>query len=421
MEELPPTIKTQQQHPKTCFCQWIKSTASISSLSSYLPFWNVGSSLTRQNQVQNDEYNNKNETETRDVEETIVYIQKDRFPTAFTSESLSIAREEKEMIQKLDQKCIEVIPDFQTRASSEQIRWGGPTQFYKSTSTLWYAPALAATTSATPLEQLNGGILYNSYLRIMKWPSDLHAYFPFKLCKKLGCDSTTAIQHTLQFREVYKPWMVTPKMKQVNSNGLIFQHGLSPGYMEDGLDERKEQSAGHGIVWLRPAVRVHVDEVTFTRTIVRELERAVAVSMNNSNGRVGKFNAVVDGKDFSFGCMPSINGLKSFVTISQDHYVDRLGVVILTNLGRFSEVLLKLFLSLITEEVRNKIIILPHDEYERRGVLETVLGKENVPLWLGGENDYRFNVDEYYNSHDTVVGTDEEAVEYLELMPYHAT
>ena len=336
-------------------------------------------------------------------------------------------------MQQLDEECIETIPNFQSRASSDIVRWGGPTPaFSSSTSTLWYAPAIATSTTTTgktktPLEEVNGGILYYSYLRIMKWPYDLFAvYFPFKLCKKHGCDATTAIQHTLQFREIYKPYLVTPKMKQVNAKGLMYQHGLSPpsasstSSASTSSGQSESENGSHGIVWLTPAVRVNVDEVAYTRTVVRELERAVAVSMDNSHGRVGKFNAVVDGRDFSFGVMPSVSGIKAFVTILQDHYVDRLGVVLLTNLGRFAEILLKLFLQLITEEVRNKIVILPHDEHERRVVLETVLGKENIPIWLGGEDDYQFNVDEYYSSVDSVIGTDEEAIEYLEVMPYHS-
>jgi hypothetical protein len=399
-----------------------------SSTVPYLPFVvTIGDSATdnkvlhhriQKDQQQEQQQQQQQQQQQKEDEEMIEIIHKDKFPTAFTSEFPTITAEQRQMIQRLNERVTESTPDFPARASSDVVRWGGPTSALSSTATRWYTPASTSTASTTAslssLEQLHGGNLFYSYLRIMKWPSDLRAHFPFKLCKKDGCDADVAIQHTLTFREVYRPYLVTPKMRQVNARGLIYQRGLSPPYVDT-------ERGSHGIVWLRPAVRVHVDEVTYTRTIVRELERAVAVSMDHSKGRVGKFNAVIDGQGFSLGATPSLNGIKTFVTILQDHYVDRLGVLILTNLGTFAELVLKLFLPLITEDVRKKIVVLPHDEQERRVVLETVLGKENIPVWLGGDDEYEFNVDEYYDSEDTVVGTDEEAMEYLELMPYHST
>ena len=91
----------------------------------------------------------------------------------------------------------------------------------------------------------------------------------------------------------------------------------------------------------------------------------------------------------------------------------------LVNIGAICEILLKLFLPLITEEVRNKIVILPLDPRERREALEVVLGKEeNIPCWLGGTDNFAFDVEDYYANVN--ISPDHEALEYLTSMPYHS-
>jgi CRAL/TRIO domain len=337
---------------------------------------------------------------------------KEDFPTAFTPEAIQLSNRQERLIKELEQRIRTEVPDWDERVT--RIPWGGIRNGAEtSTTTQWWAPALPSTSKATPLETFDGGNLLFSYLRIMNWPQDMDVvHFPFKTCNKQGCPATFALNHTLNFREIYQPWLVTPSMKTVNSRGLIYHHGFSPSL--DG------EQAPHGIVFLRPGLVVQVDEAFYARTLVRELERTVTLSMEQSKGRVGKFNVVVSGKDISFGAMPSLKGIKTFVTILQDHYVDRLGVVLLTDMGRICEILLKLFLPLITEEVRNKIVLVPHNDDEKQAVFETVLGSDNVPAWLGGESTYQFDVNDYYASDDVIEGTDSQATEYLTLMPYHA-
>ena len=51
--------------------------------------------------------------------------------------------------------------------------------------------------------------------------------------------------------------------------------------------------------------------------------------------------------------------------------------------------------------------------------MEIILGsRKAIPIGLGGFDDYVFNSDEYYA--DDRIGEDEEALEYLVTMPYHA-
>lgn len=343
-----------------------------------------------------------------------------RFPTAFTPEILKLSQQQERLVQKMGNDVLESVSDFEQRSSL--VPWGGPPPAVTAVSFDWYARKKADRGPSAPLEKIDGGNLFSSYLRIMKWPENLgEIHFPFKLCKAKkniegkGCDSSVAIQHTLEFRERYKPWLVTPGIKRVNDNGLVYIRGFSPPYSEN-------EDGGHAIVWLRLALKVKTDDendrIFFVRSMILEFDRAVAASLQRSNGRVGKFNAVVDGKDFTWSSMPSLGAVKALVAVLQDHFADRLGVIILVNVGSICEILLKLFLPLITEDVRNKIIMLPHNQKERLEALEDVLGtKKNIPIGLGGTDDYDFDSDEYYANN--VFGRDEEALEYLTTMPYH--
>ena len=345
----------------------------------------------------------------------------EQFPMAFTPEMLDLSPQQVNLIEQFGNHIFEKVLDFEQRSSL--VPWGGSSSAVEGLSYDWYDLKKTHRGPSTPLDHIDGGNLFSSYLRIMKWPVSLaETIFPFKLCKEKKknegkvCDTSVAIQHTLEFRERYKPWLVTPSIKKANTNGLVFIHGFSPPYAEN-------EGGGHAVVWLRLALKVQTsdenDRIFFVRSMIREFDRAVAASLLRSGGRVGKFNAVVDGKDFTWSSMPSLSAVKGLVSILQDHFADRLGVVILVNVGSICELLLKIFLPLITEEVRNKIVMLPRDPKERLEALKAVLGpKSNIPIGLGGTDDFDFNLDEYYS--DDIVVRDEEALEYLTTMPYHA-
>jgi hypothetical protein len=54
-------------------------------------------------------------------------------------------------------------------------------------------------------------------------------------------------------------------------------------------------------------------------------------------------------------------------------------------------------------------------------MLKALVHEDFIPTWLGGTNEYTFDVKEYYNSskYKSEFMTDEESVEYLETMPYY--
>ena len=149
-------------------------------------------------------------------------IARGQFETAYTSEYLLLTADQKSILLGLGQRVDDKIPNWRARAS--QVSWSGPG------GPAWFAPGKLHGLSE--LERFDGGNLYYSYLRIMKWPSQLFSHFPFKLCAK-GCPSEQAVEHTLEFREKFRPWAVSPSTIKENSHGCVFHHGFSPPYSAD--------------------------------------------------------------------------------------------------------------------------------------------------------------------------------------------
>lgn len=325
----------------------------------------------------------------------------ERFKVAYTPEKIVLSSTQKNLITSLAERTRNLIPEWDERTS--KVKWGGDTWN-------WFDPKHEVSPDVTDIEQIDGGSLFYAYLRIMKWPESLYSHFPFKLCAD-GCDSEVAIGHTLEFREKFKPWMISPAGKKENANGCIFFKGFS-------ISRDETENASHSVIWVRPGLRNKSSDDGYLRAHVNTLERAVAASLAKSNGRVGKFNVIVDCAGFSFGLLPGPSQIQIFVTLLQDHFPDRVGIILLSNMGRVTEMVLNMFMKLITEEVRNKIIILSRDPTEREKVLNAVVGYENIPKWLGGTDEYVFNSDDYY-SDEKFLFSDEEAIAYHESMPYH--
>lgn len=153
----------------------------------------------------------------------------DEFSTAFTTEFLHLSTEQRRLLEQLGERVEDRIDDWKIRAS--KVAWDG-------NGPAWFAEEKSS--GKAELERIDGGLLYYSYLRIMKWPENLFSHFPFKLCGN-GCNSEVALNHSLEFREKFKPWLVSPSTIQENSVGCIFHHAFSPPYNED-------ESGSHSLV-----------------------------------------------------------------------------------------------------------------------------------------------------------------------------
>ena len=346
-------------------------------------------------------------------------ISPDLYQLASTRQ-VSLAPSEAAMIQTIGNSATTYMPDLHQRAA--QVSWGGP--HHAEPATHWWFPVPAAAASdsnASDLSKLEGGHLLYAYLFIMKW--NPHPQFPFRLCGEQGCPPERAMAHTLEWREKYKPWLVPPSVLRENEKGYVYHRGLSPIHNSSSGDDDESTTGSsstgkHGTVVVRLNHKVQND-LSFFRGILHSADRAIADALKESNGEVGKFNVIFDCQGFSLSHAPTIHALKQGVTMLQDHYPNRLGMIFLSRLSRVGEVFLRVVLGLITKEVRDKIKILPHhDQAKSMAILKMVLEEESIPDYMGGTDTYRFSVDSYYPPEYRC--TEDEAQEFLTTMPYHA-
>jgi hypothetical protein len=326
----------------------------------------------------------------------------------------SLSKQQLEILAEFSQRVRASITDLHRRAAD--VGWGTGV---RSTTTHQHAWWSIPHNNRGPIDQIDGGRLLWSYYRIMsdhmKYVHDLSAniYFPFKLCKEHGCSAETAIAHTLEWREKYQPWRVTPSVLRENEVGWVYHHGFSPA-----APGEEHRHARHAVVYLRPGIHPAQDSAAYFRAILNTVDRAIGESLQSSHGRVGKFNVLIDAKGASLKTLPDFAHFKQAITMLQDHYPSRLGMLFLVNMSRTAEIIVHFVKPLITMEVRDKIHILSHDPEQRKAELESFIGTDSIPDWLGGSLVYRFNVHEYYPK--KYYWSDLEGSNFAKTMPYHA-
>ena len=295
----------------------------------------------------------------------------------------------------------------------DSVPWGGN----DSDFTMWWPRKDAKD----PNKMVPGARLLAGYLKIMKY--NLFPKFPHKLCEN-GCDSEVAVLHTLEWREKYKPWCVTPKTIQYNKSGFIYRRGNSrPGprkrlEAEKSKDSESLSTSGHALLFYRPGVTTVEDPPLYGRVMLNAIESAITDSLVRNRGEIGRFNIIFDCKGFGSKNAPSLANVKLLFRYLQDHFPDRLGVLVVANLGGMAQMLMKMVLPFVTEDVRAKIHIIPNDEEGRREVLLQFIDEDKIPTWLGGKDDYEFDAKEYYKNEKCVLKEDEIS-NFLIDMPYH--
>eukprot|EP00548_Thalassiothrix_antarctica_P016532 CAMPEP_0194190734 /NCGR_PEP_ID=MMETSP0154-20130528/64001_1 /TAXON_ID=1049557 /ORGANISM="Thalassiothrix antarctica, Strain L6-D1" /LENGTH=393 /DNA_ID=CAMNT_0038912841 /DNA_START=252 /DNA_END=1429 /DNA_ORIENTATION=- len=309
------------------------------------------------------------------------------FPRAFSplddDSTTKLTPLKESIVQDLAQKCNDVIPNFENRV--KEVSWGG------SSNSKWWD-------YNNNKKKKGSSILLEGYLRIMQWPKDdTTTKFPFRLCKK-ECPKEFALQHTLEWREEYKPWCIPSVLNNENQKGYFYVRGYSPS--SDTNNNNNKQ--GHALVWYRSGMHKYQNASEWIRMIVHTLDRSVADTLMRTNGKVGRFNAIIDAGDFSgSGEMPGFTKLKELITILQDHFPDRLGVVFLLNFSKSAQFLFGLIKPIISKEVREKIIMVPSDNNNnnnpRQEMLDNFIAAEFLPKSLGGNaEEYKFNPKLYY-------------------------
>ncbi len=157
-----------------------------------------------------------------------------------------------------------------------------------------------------------------------------------KISLTLSSILETALLHTIEFREKYKPWLVTPSMIEYAKTGWMYQRGFSKD--------------GSSIVWYRPGLLDKAnDPELFIRTVMFTLEYAVVESFIRSGGTIGRYNVVVDCQNFSFSSVPSFGQVRRLVSILQDHFPHRTSFIFLVNLAPTAQLFLKMIRPLLSE------------------------------------------------------------------------
>lgn len=319
------------------------------------------------------------------------------FKNAFTTKELKLSKGQFKLVKDLGVRANENIPNFHKR--SQTVSWGGPGGSH------WWKVG-----HGSGLDGLDGARLCASYLRIMNYPDDFVTQFPFKMCAKEGCQAEVALAHTLEWREKYKPWFVTPAAIKENADGYVYYRGHSPSADGDG--------SGHSIVWFRIGGHKVVDSEAYFRVILNTLDGAVSDNLRRSQNKYGKYNVVLDGADFRLSMMPSMNDLKRGILMMQDHFPDRLGMLFIANMSRVGEILLKMIMPLISKEVREKIKLVPQDKDLKLEMLRAVIEEEFIPDYFGGTDTFFPDQSTYYSS--KLRFSEEEGRQYMETMAYHS-
>ncbi|GMH82251.1 hypothetical protein TrST_g12525 [Triparma strigata] len=277
-----------------------------------------------------------------------------------------------------------------TPPSHESVPWGGPNP-------------LTPTHPFTPLDLH----LLESYLTVQSYPSSLLTTWPPSQCSSTPCPSSFSYLNTLKWRQTYRPFSLPPSLKSEASDGWLYTRSTT-------LPPKQP------LIFYRPGLHKPESLESYIRNVIYNLERAAAVASENAKeekylGGKGRSDPrryffILDASGFTFSMIPSMSAVKKLFSMVGDHYPRRLGKLVIVNAGRASMVFWGMLKVLIPEDVKSKITIIGARENAREYLIQDI-GVESIPDWLGGEDTWRYDVEEYLGEVDW---TDEEAKAFME-------
>ena len=330
-------------------------------------------------------------------------VPKGIYEEAFTEEPV-LSKDETQVLTAMSIHMHREIEQLTHRVP--HVAWGNNSQ------TPWYPLGYHGAFQRYAIERLDGATLLHSYYvhmrKKMKDPYNINSpvFFPKRLCKK-GCPIEVAIEHTLEWREKYRPWLVSPSTIEENQSGWCYTRGFA----------KPTRFGRHAMVWSRPGIHSVIDPLSYFRVLLNTLDKAVSESL--SHGHSGAFNIVVDCSGYEWQKVPDISHIQQAINMLADHYPKRLGLLVLVNVSKTAELLINIILRLIPAEVRKKIHVM-HAEHPREitAGLENIVERSHIPSWLGGTDQYMFDASAYYPK--KIVCSEAEARAFLKTMPYHA-
>ena len=229
-----------------------------------------------------------------------------------------------------------------------------------------------------------------AYLTVQGWPADFTTKWPD--CKK-GCPSTQPWEETLEWRLSYEPWSVTPSMLTENDRGWIYTRGFTSGPVKQP------------VIWYRPGLHVVDDEDAYVRCIIYTLDRAGAVASSGGAdlehlGKKGRedprrYFVVLDAEGFKASQVPSMGQVKKMFDVVGRNFPRRLGKLYIVNLSTAAGWFWRLVRPLLAEDVKKKVEVIQRRVGEG-GDLGGDIGMEAVPGWLGGGDEWDWDVADYY-------------------------
>ena len=149
---------------------------------------------------------------------------------------------------------------------------------------------------------------------------------------------------------------ISPKAIQYNRAGFIYHRGHSRAGPEQRLEAESTKdiaylnNVGHSMVWYRPAKANLDDPELYIRSLIYTLEAAVTDSLLRNKGEIGRFNLVLDCDNVGTKSIPSMIYVKKLFTFLQDHFPDRLGVLLLANLSGVGRMIMNMVMPFVTGE-----------------------------------------------------------------------
>jgi len=243
--------------------------------------------------------------------------------------------------------------------------------------------------------------------------------FPFNAPCTKGCPVDFALAHTLQFREKFKPWLITPSTYRENEAGLMYVRGYSPTRHHDNASK-----GGFSLAWYTPAncQSSTNDHEVYIRVVVNAIETCVSDALSRTDGKIGKCNMVLDFEGFSISMIPPVRVVQKLLKMLQDHFPDRLGVLVIMNMATAGQMILKVTMPFVPDVVRQKIHVLPNNKDAQFEMLKVLIDEQYIPVRFGGTDDFTFDSKTYYDSgrYQSEIWSDKEGMEYIQSMPYHA-
>ncbi|KAF8531247.1 CRAL-TRIO domain-containing protein [Gautieria morchelliformis] len=205
--------------------------------------------------------------------------------------------------------------------------------------------------------------------RWLTWPDCCGRYM--RAAKWKLEEAKRRIKGTLEWRREFKPDLIKPEDVRIESvTGKIVINGFD-------VD-------GRPIIYMRPGNENTTPSPRQIQHLVFCLERAIEFMPPGQDSLV----IVVDYQSATLRTNPSIGTARKVLNILQQHYVERLGRAIVVNLP--------ILLSFFYKGISPFLDPVTKDKMRFNPELSSLIPQEQLDAQFGGDNEYEFEADSYW-------------------------